>query len=428
MGFFILFIYLIFYLIMPHAWGVNDYNKTLPLTVLTLLIGFLFFLFNREPKVLSHQLLFLFLLCPTILLSALTNQWFGGGLISVQQYLLVAILPFILLTNFIKSNEQQKTIMWLCIFSAVIMISNGVSQINSEDGFGWAGSSLSEGTRITYIGVLNDPNDLGSFFVLVLPFTFFFSKYGKNIFSRLSSKVSSLLILYGIFLTNSRGALLATITMFGMYFYLRYGKLKSFFLGLIFSPIVFLIMSNFRKIDTNEESASGRVDAWYEGIEMFKENPFLGVGMGGFTEHHHLTAHNSFILVIAELGSIGYGLWFCFYTLSFYMLYSAFSYYNDLLREGKFSALDNEELSASLLINNTLFYSFIGYSTSIFFLSRSYNFFTYFICALTLSSYLRIVLIEKKIEIKNITNLSYKLFSLSLLTIFIMYFLVKILI
>ena len=133
MGFFILFIYLIFYLIMPHAWGVNDYNKTLPLTVLTLLIGFLFFLFNREPKVLSHQLLFLFLLCPTILLSALTNQWFGGGLISVQQYLLVAILPFILLTNFIKSNEQQKTIMWLCIFSAVIMISNGVSQINSED-------------------------------------------------------------------------------------------------------------------------------------------------------------------------------------------------------------------------------------------------------------------------------------------------------
>ena len=108
---------------------------------------------------------------------------------------------------------------------------------------------------------------------LVLPFSLHFSKYGGNFVYRLSAKLSSLFILYGVYLTNSRGALLATIVMFGVYFFFRFGKIKSIFLGLLSLPLLFFVLSNFREIDSNEESASGRVEAWYEGIEMPNELP-----------------------------------------------------------------------------------------------------------------------------------------------------------
>lgn len=428
MNFFILLTYLVLYLLMPHAWGLNEFDEALPLTVLSLSTCFFTFLFNREEKLYSPQFLLLCGLCFVILLSAVTNHWLGGGVTLTQQFLLVAVIPFFLFSNLIKTNENQKTVMWVCIISALLMVSNGVSQINADNALGWAGSYLSEGSRITYIGVLNDPNDLGSFFVLVLPFTFYFSKYGRNLFSRLLAKTSSLFILYGIYLTNSRGALLATITMFAMYFYMRYGKLKSFFLAFILSPLVLIVMSSFREIDANEESASGRVEAWYEGIEMLKSNPFFGVGMGGFTDHHHLTAHNSFVLVMSELGFIGYGLWFCFYGLSFYMLLSVFKYHSRNFREGDSSVLEKGVLSTSLSINGTLFYSFIGYTTTSFFLSRSYHFFTYFICALAFSSYARVIVLEKNIEIKKVNSLLFNIFVISLLSVLVIYFLVKVLI
>ena len=37
--------------------------------------------------------------------------------------------------------------------------------------------------------------------------------------------------------------------------------------------------------------------------------PAVGVGSGQFMEHHELTAHNSFLLTLAELGPLGFLLW-----------------------------------------------------------------------------------------------------------------------
>ena len=58
-----------------------------------------------------------------------------------------------------------------------------------------------------------------------------------------------------------------------------------------------------------DESTEERLDAWSEGFSMWRENPFLGVGPGQFTEHHYLTAHSSLVLSLAELGPVGLVLW-----------------------------------------------------------------------------------------------------------------------
>ena len=171
---------------------------------------------------------------------------------------------------------------------------------------------------------------------------------------------------------------------------------------------------------------------------MLKDSPFFGVGMGGFTDYHHLTAHNSLVLVLAELGMIGYGLWFCILSLSFYMVYRIFKHtvqlsIEDNIKQGNPKKDDLKQqketsLQTSLRLNTTLFYSFLGYLTAIFFLSRSYHFFTFFICALSFSSYRRISFYEKHFAFENINAVLFKLFFISLITIIIMYSLVKILI
>src|SRR5262249_52792223 len=58
-----------------------------------------------------------------------------------------------------------------------------------------------------------------------------------------------------------------------------------------------------------DESASERIVAWTEGLEMLKAQPILGVGYGQFLDHHTLTAHNSLVLCLAETGLVGGFLW-----------------------------------------------------------------------------------------------------------------------
>jgi len=52
-----------------------------------------------------------------------------------------------------------------------------------------------------------------------------------------------------------------------------------------------------------------RLDAWASGLEMFKRSPLFGVGFGAFTDFNDITAHNSFVLCLAELGLLGTTLW-----------------------------------------------------------------------------------------------------------------------
>jgi O-antigen ligase len=60
---------------------------------------------------------------------------------------------------------------------------------------------------------------------------------------------------------------------------------------------------------------------------MFRGSPIFGVGLGQFTEHAPLTAHNSFVLTAAELGLPGMVLWTA-------VLYVAFKIPLQALRAG----------------------------------------------------------------------------------------------
>jgi len=106
-------------------------------------------------------------------------------------------------------------------------------------------------------------------------------------------------------LTQSRGGQLVVLAALGVYLFRRLG-----FRGLVIAGVLLLPMVLFggRSGSESESSTEERLETWAQGWEMFRSSPLLGVGMGQFTQHHHLTAHSSYILSYAEQGFPGYYL------------------------------------------------------------------------------------------------------------------------
>ena len=87
----------------------------------------------------------------------------------------------------------------------------------------------------------------------------------------------------------------------------------------------------------------------------------FGVGQGMFTEYHPVTAHNSFVLVMAELGITGT----IFFSGLFYYSFSWIWKNIFLSKENTWSKPDSGQLCA-------VFGSLFGLMAAMFFLSRAY--------------------------------------------------------
>ena len=398
MAFFFLLLYLVFVFIRPQEFW--EPLIGVPMVKISLIALAVFVFFEKSRRFDAPQNLLLVFLLIIVVLSGVTNGWAGGGIASAEKLLTTMLLPFLLIQNVINTYKRQQIVLLLLIFSAIVMVSDGVAQKESLAGIGWSGAGLSQGTRITYLGIFNDPNDLAMFLAMILPCIVYIYQSAKGFFKSVFLAALGY-ISYGIYLTNSRGGLLAVMSMVGVWFYLKYGAVKSFVLGALAAPVAFFILSKFRTIDPNESSASGRLDAWYEGMQMFLSRPFFGVGMGQFTDYHHLTAHNSFVLVFSELGAVGYYLWVGFLVCCIVMLLSLWSekFKLKLVKE-----IDSKERKLALFFT----YTMIAYLVSCFFLSRAYTPMLYVFCGMYVATFYRSIGFSVN---KNNVMISYKNFS-----------------
>ena len=380
MPFLALLTYLSFVLIRPQEF----YGPLidLPVIKLSLIIAALTLFFLKDKRIDAPQVKCLVMLIPIIFLSYVSNGWAAGGIANVQKFVTTAILPFIVCSIIVNTERKQVMMMRFMIVAMVVMVSDGIAQKNSPEGIGWSGSQLSQGTRISYLGILNDPNDLGMFLVMMLPIIVFMYQHAGIIMKLVYTSALGM-GLYGIYLTNSRGALLGTLAMLAFWAYLRYGWKKFMALAMLGGPAALVVMSKFRSIDSEEESAAGRLDAWYEGFGMLIWKPLFGVGMEGFTDHHHLTAHNSFVLVFAELGLSGYFFWLAF------IVFSVLGVLRVWHRQAPM-ALVRLASTTEQQIASALTYSFIGYLVTCFFLSRAYTPILYVFCGMMLACYYRV--------------------------------------
>jgi len=369
-GFFLLILYTAFIFIRPHEWSLNPIE--FPFIRILLITTFVFYLVQQKPKVWGVQAWCLLGLVVVMVLSGIRNYWLTGGIDAATTFIISAFIPFVLISSLLAENKKINLFLFVILISTLFMLHHSYIQSISAGGIAWSGMSAygGEGGRVRYLGFFNDPNDLGMFLLMNIPIAFYFRSISKSFIIRMIMLAWILMLLYGIYLTNSRGTMLGLFSLAGAYTFFRFGKVKAFILLGICIPIAFVVMNQFREIDSGESSAQGRIEAWYEGVQMFKYRPLLGVGKGNFTEHHHRTAHNSYVLVMAELGVLGYSFWFVFIVFTVRKLLLIINK-KIAIPEDKLDDWE-EEATKYQALALTLFYCFVGYLTTAFFLSRSF--------------------------------------------------------
>lgn len=405
LAFLFLFLYTFFVLVRPHEMFQAS-NEWILIRVFAI-ASFALVLATQRPLKMYPQHWMLLSLIPLIIVSGFLNGWGTLGIEQSQKLFISSIIPLFLFTVLITTIKRQHALMTICIVAALVMVANGHYQQTHI--FGWTPETVAvyacgdcTELRITYLGFFSDPNDLGMFLVMNIPFVLYF--YTKGNFTKKLIMLTILAaLLYGVYITGSRGTMLGAGALVGVYFLVTNAGPKLIVSCLLLAPIAAVVFMSLQ--GDVDESATGRLEAWYFGLQMLMYNPIFGIGRGNFVEMHGLTAHNSYVLVAAELGVPGYSLWcgaVIFTVLSSYLFIKAAK------------TISPDELTTEqkdeLLLNKTLFYSMVGFMITAFFLSRSYTLLLFIFIGMSIASNVRVIKLlpdfvihtDKKLILKSI--------------------------
>ena len=182
--------------------------------------------------------------------------------------------------------------------------------------------------RMRGFGVFSDPNDIAllivSSFILLLYFT---SEPDTKGFWPVWVGMIGVL-LYGLWLTQSRGGLLAAGGAGLVFLLMKYGQQVATVIGLAGAGIAPLALGRLGAISLSSGTGQDRIQLWAEGLDHMKGLPvLLGIGQGQYSDitSSGLVAHNSYVHAFVELGLVG-GTFFAgmlfFATFGFYRLRS----------------------------------------------------------------------------------------------------------
>jgi hypothetical protein len=181
------------------------------------------------------------------------------------------------------------------------------------------GTSAYSFIRIRAVGYLADPNDFAQFMLITFPLITLAWEKGKKLRNFFLVLVPCGLLVYGIYLTRSRGALLALTVLLILFM----SKRVPLWVSVASGAGLFVAMKVFGFTggrDVSVNAGSERIDLWGIGLHLFRTSPLWGVGYGKFGDFAFLTAHNSFILCLAEVGLIGYTCWLATIVIAFLQL------------------------------------------------------------------------------------------------------------
>ncbi|HSD90553.1 MAG TPA: O-antigen ligase family protein [Kofleriaceae bacterium] len=157
--------------------------------------------------------------------------------------------------------------------------------------------------RVRYTGELHDPNEVAlTLSAGGIALLLGFSLRRRRPAAHLLTGLGIALILATIWLTKSRGGLVAAMLVPGVYVMRRYGWRALLPALLVAVPVLAL---GGRSGEDAAVSTQLRYEAWAAGLRMFEHSPIWGVGARMFTDHHYITAHNSYVLTLAEMGIVG---------------------------------------------------------------------------------------------------------------------------
>lgn len=171
--------------------------------------------------------------------------------------------------------------------------------------------------RLQGTGIFFDPNELGVMLTAMVPLALYFLVADRNHLRRGLWLACLLLFGYAIYLTHSRGALLALLAGLGVCAWARFGWQRTLLLGSLGLPaLLFLFAGRQTDIDVSKGTGQTRVQLWSDWLMEFRTHPVFGKGMslakeeelqrlklpGAASKH---MAHNSYLQAFADVGFLG---------------------------------------------------------------------------------------------------------------------------
>jgi putative inorganic carbon (HCO3(-)) transporter len=283
----------------PHEFVPALANFPLLQVLILVIFGIWLFIPNKGTDLPQFRALPWFLIFVWLSLGA-AGWW--GGIVDALQKMLPVILLFVAISGAVRSVSELRQYAFVIIACACVLVFHGHLQVTT--GIGWTQQPMIEG-RITYSGIFNDPNDLGLLIVVAIALSIYFLRTVTTRSRRLVMVATLGWLLYGVYLTDSRGTMLATLSVVALELWRAYGRTVVLTLGAIAVPVL-VAYTRLAALNAEEESAENRVEAWYDGVHYLTSHPMFGVGWGMFGDVHGMTAHNFIVLAMAELGLPGY--------------------------------------------------------------------------------------------------------------------------
>lgn len=296
----------------------------------------------------TPQLLALIGLSLAVILSVLFGEhWVGGSLHAFLDFI-PSIFAYFLVGLHCNSKKKLQVVVLMLLFVCLFAIVLGSIDLHRglpENGFlpptgqanGQPQTALTYGQLVRiwdmqhpYIlamnngaggwiyrlrgqGDINDPNDFAQLTICLIPLQFIFWRRKKMVRNTVFVLLPVCVLLAGMYLTHSRGAIIALVAMLLVAASRRIGILPAAVLaGALFVAAQALHVSGGREISAS--AGADRTVLWGEGLQMLKSHPVFGVGFRNFAENsdEHLTAHNSLVVCAAELGLFGMFFWSMF--------------------------------------------------------------------------------------------------------------------
>lgn len=232
------------------------------------------------------------------------------------------LAAFVVAANVLDSRERVRR---AATVLALASLFPAIGAIHSK----LAGVRLVEGTRAAWLGVFENPNFLAFHLVVSTPIALALRDEIPLATPRREIRRAAWLLVVAtfvvaIFLTESRGGTLGlgAVLLLWLARGLARGRLA---IGVALAIAIAILMTPggpWDRADTQatlagqvDASAQGRIDAWRTALRITQALPMTGVGAGafvlGYDQHAPgdsgpaRTAHNSFLMIAAELGLPG---------------------------------------------------------------------------------------------------------------------------
>jgi len=318
MGFALTILYIVVTIISPEQFGKDwaSYHVVMYLAGITALASLPSMAIYRYWKN-SIQTYLLVGFTIAIALSEVAHGWLGGVVESWRMFLPSAAVFFFIVVN--VTTVRRLKIVTLAAVASCLAVSvealcgyyagfHGEMFVLQTNISSPQDDVIGQLTRIRGTGFLSDPNDLAQILLIALPLAFIAWRRGRVVSNFFFVLMPAAFLLWTTYLTHSRGGLLALTAVALMAARKKLGTSASTALAAVFIlGMLALDFTGGRGISAAD--GADRLEAWANGLEMFKSAPLFGIGFNGFTDLYEITAHNSFVLCLAELGLLGSTLW-----------------------------------------------------------------------------------------------------------------------